>query len=279
MKLALRCHVLSLDRPLVMGVLNVTPDSFSDGGRFLAVPEAVRHAERMIADGADIIDVGGESTRPGAAEVSLREELERVIPVVAAIVATGDVPVSVDTSKPAVMTAAADAGAAMINDIRALREDGSLAAAAGTDLAVCLMHMQGTPATMQKSPHYDDLPADVIRFLESRIEACEAAGIGRERLVVDPGFGFGKNDVHNLALLARLPAFASLGLPLMVGWSRKRTLGNLTGRAPDGRMPAGIAAAVMAFERGAHIIRTHDVAETVDALKVAVAVREAGKER
>ena len=278
MRLALCNNILSLDRPLVMGVLNVTPDSFSDGGRYLAAGSAIAHAERMVAEGVDIIDVGGESTRPGAAIVTVDQELDRVIPVIEAIVARCDVPVSVDTSKPAVMNAAASAGAAMINDIRALGEDGAMATAAGLDLAICLMHMQGTPATMQANPHYGELPGEIIDFLAERVAACEAAGIDRDRLVVDPGFGFGKNDAHNLAILAGLAAFDRLGLPLLVGWSRKRTLGNLTGRGPDERAPAGIAAAVMAFERGANIIRTHDVAGTVDALKVAVAVREAGKQ-
>ena len=278
MTLKLGNHELSFDRPLVMGVLNVTPDSFSDGGRFADVELAVAQAGRMIEEGADIIDIGGESTRPGAGMVSADEELERVVPVIEIIVANHDVPVSVDTSKPAVMGAAVSAGAGMINDVFALREPGALEVAADLDAAVCLMHMQGTPADMQLDPQYRELPGDVIRFLAERVSACEQAAISRDRLVVDPGFGFGKNDHHNLAILKNLGEFGSLGLPLLVGLSRKRTLGNLTGRDADERIAAGVAAAVMAFERGAHIIRTHDVAPTVDALKVAAAVRQAGQD-
>jgi dihydropteroate synthase len=276
-KLRLGKRDLVLDRPYVMGVLNVTPDSFSDAGRFLAAEDALAQAGAMVEAGADIIDVGGESTRPGAPPAPLQVELDRVIPVVEAIAAGHDTIISVDTGKAGVMTAAVAAGAEMINDVYALREPGALDAAAGLEAAVCLMHMRGTPADMQESPHYDSLPQDVIRFLAERVDAAVSAGISRDRLVVDPGFGFGKNDRHNLRILARLGAFRELGLPLLVGLSRKRTLGKLTGRPVDARVSAGIAAAVMAIERGANIIRTHDVAETVDALRVVSAVMEAGK--
>lgn len=276
MILRLGNHELALDRPRVMGVLNVTPDSFSDGGLFLAASDAVTRAAAMVESGADIIDVGGESTRPGAPPVPVQEELDRVIPVVEAIVASHDVLISIDTGKPDVMAAAVGAGAAIINDVHALREPGALEAAARLDAAICLMHMQGSPADMQKNPRYNKLPEDIIAFLGDRIDACVAAGIARDRLIVDPGFGFGKNDHHNLRILARLDAFRALDLPILVGLSRKRTLGNLTGRPVDARAPAGIAAAVMAIERGAHIIRTHDVRETVDALGVVMAVMEAG---
>jgi dihydropteroate synthase len=268
---------LALDRPRIMGILNVTPDSFSDGGRFTSVDAAARHATGMIGAGADIIDVGGESTRPGAEDLGVAEEQSRVVPVIERILSEHDVPVSVDTSKPEVMAAAVEAGACMINDVRALREPGALDAAATLDAAVCLMHMQGTPADMQADPHYDALPADVIAFLAARVEACVAAGIDRSRIVIDPGFGFGKNDGHNLRILAHLDEFGALGLPLLAGLSRKRTLGNLTGKAVDDRVTAGIAAAVMAIERGANIIRTHDVSETTDAIRVFAAVSAARK--
>jgi dihydropteroate synthase len=269
---------LALDRPRVMGVLNVTPDSFSDGGRFPSAGDAVDHAATMVDAGADIIDVGGESTRPGAVAVGVDTELDRVIPVIEQIVARHDVPVSVDTSKPAVMAAAVSVGATMINDVRALREPGALEAASALECAICLMHMQGSPADMQDNPVYGTLPGDVIRFLGERIDACTRAGIDRERLVVDPGFGFGKNDRHNLRILARLDECRELGRPILVGLSRKRTLGNLTGKGADGRVAAGIAAAVMAIARGANIIRTHDVGETADAVRVAVAVEKAGRD-
>ena len=277
MILRLGNHELMLDRPRVMGVLNVTPDSFSDGGLFLAASDAATQAAAMVESGADIIDVGGESTRPGAPPVPVQEELDRVIPVVEAIAASHDVQISVDTSKSDVMDAAVSAGATMINDVRALREPGALEAAARLDVAICLVHMQGSPADMQKNPRYNELPEDIIAFLRGRVDACVTAGIARDRLSVDPGFGFGKNDHHNLLILARLDAFQALGLPILVGLSRKRTLGNLTGRPVGERAPAGIAAAVMAIERGAHIIRTHDVRETVDALRVVRAALEAGR--
>lgn len=228
----------------------------------------------MAEEGADIIDVGGESTRPGARELPVQEELDRVMPVIEAIVERIDVPASIDTSKPEVMRAAVGAGAALINDVYALRREGALEAAAGLEAAICLMHMQGEPGTMQDHPEYQDLPGDIIDFLAARVRACRDAGIATDRLVVDPGFGFGKNDRHNLRILAKLDEFGALKLPLLVGLSRKRTLGNLTGKAPDQRTAAGLAAAVIAVTNGAHIVRTHDVGPTVDALKFVDAVRQ-----
>jgi dihydropteroate synthase len=277
MQLRLGSQSIDLTRPVVMGVLNVTPDSFSDGGRFADPDAAIREAERMAAEGAAIIDVGGESTRPGAAEVSLQEEIGRVVPVIRAIAERFGVPVSVDTCKPEVMQAAVAAGATMVNDVYALRRDGAIAMAASLDAAVCLMHMQGEPRTMQVNPRYDDVAGEVAVFLSGRVDACVAAGIERARILVDPGFGFGKTDRHNIELLAGLEQIRALGLPLMVGLSRKRTLGNLTGQPVEGRLAAGIAAAVLAVERGAHIVRTHDVGATLDALKVAAAVMRPGE--
>jgi dihydropteroate synthase len=263
---------LDLTAPRVMGILNVTPDSFSDGGFFFAADQALRHAERMVAEGADLIDVGGESTRPGAAAVPVDEEIRRVVPVVEALVRHFPVPVSVDTSKPEVMRAAADAGAGLINDVRALRGEGALDAARATGLPVCLMHMQGEPATMQQAPVYDDVVADVAAFLRERLAVCREAGIPAQRLLVDPGFGFGKTFAHNLALLARLAEFGALGTPLLVGLSRKSMLGQLSGRPPEERTAASVAAAVLAVQRGAVIVRVHDVAATVDALRIVDAV-------
>jgi dihydropteroate synthase len=263
---------LDLRGPRVMGILNITPDSFSDGGDFFALDEAVRRAEAMVEQGAAIIDVGGESTRPGASEVSAGEEIRRVVPIIEVLASRLPVPVSVDTSKPEVMRAAAEAGAGLINDVRALRAAGAPATAAALGLPVCLMHMQGEPRTMQSDPRYDDVVAEVTTFLRARVEACEAAGIPRGRLLLDPGFGFGKTLTHNLRLLSEMGRLAGLGLPLLVGLSRKSMLGRLTGREVDARVPAGIAAAVLAVERGAVLVRTHDVAETVDALKVVAAV-------
>lgn len=270
---------LAFELPAVMGVLNVTPDSFSDGGRFTGRDAALRQAEAMARDGAAIIDVGGESTRPGAADVTEQEELDRVIPVVEALVSAVDVPVSIDTSKAAVMRAAARAGAAMINDIRALRGDGALAAAVELQQPVCLMHMQGQPRTMQQAPGYGDVVADVGNFLAERLRACVAAGLAENLLIVDPGFGFGKTPGHNVELLANLRQLRSLGRPILVGLSRKSTLGALTGRDVDERMPASIAAAVIAVIQGAHIVRAHDVGETVDALRVAAAVIDKDRDR
>ncbi|HFA59062.1 MAG TPA: dihydropteroate synthase [Rhodospirillales bacterium] len=265
---------LDLRRPRVMGILNVTPDSFSDGGRFLRREDAVRQALAMEAAGAALVDVGGESTRPGAPEVGLDEELARVIPVIEALQEVLEVPISVDTSKPEVMREAVAAGAGMINDVNALRAEGAIEAAAELGVPVCLMHMQGTPRTMQRSPAYDDVVAEVKAFFEARMAACEAAGIPRERLLLDPGFGFGKTLEHNLALLRHLDAFTALDRPLLVGISRKSMLGAITGRETDERLAAGLAAAVLAVERGARLVRVHDVAATVDALKVTMAVME-----
>ncbi|TAM11457.1 MAG: dihydropteroate synthase [Nevskiaceae bacterium] len=255
-----------------MGILNCTPDSFSDGGRFAARDAAVAHAEQMLAEGAGIIDVGGESTRPGAQDVSVAEEIRRVVPVIEAIVKRFGCIVSVDTVKPEVMHAACRVGAEMINDIAALRVPGALEAAAQTGAGVCIMHMQGEPRTMQDAPHYVDVVEEVQTFLSERVAACVAAGIGRDRLCVDPGFGFGKRLVHNLRLLSALPVLGDLGVPVLVGVSRKSMLGELTGEPVGQRLAAGLAAAVMAVERGALIVRTHDVRATCDALRVVMEV-------
>ena len=270
---------LRFDVPAVMGILNVTPDSFSDGGRFVGRDAAVRQAEVMAADGAQIIDIGGESTRPGAADVPEQEELDRVIPVIEAVVATVDTAVSIDTSKPAVMHAAAAAGASMINDIRALREDGALQAAVALQLPVCLMHMLGEPRTMQQRPEYGDVVADVRDFLRQRVRACVAAGLPEDSIIVDPGFGFGKTPRHNVELLSNLRQLRSIGRPILAGLSRKSTLGELTGRDVEDRMPASIAAAVIAVIEGAAFVRAHDVRETVDALRVVAAVMERDGDR
>jgi dihydropteroate synthase len=258
---------LGLERPRVMGILNVTPDSFSDGGRYSDRDQALKHALRMVADGADIVDVGGESTRPGALPVSEADELERVIPLVEALVRSG-VRVSVDTSKAAVMSAAIGAGADMINDVRGLREPGAIDAVAAGRTAVCLMHMRGEPRTMQDEPHYDNVVEEVRAFLLERAQACEAAGVARDRIVLDPGFGFGKTAEHNLALLRGLRALTATGYPLLVGLSRKSTLWRITGRDAGDCVGASVAAALAAVARGASIVRVHDVRETVDALKV-----------
>lgn len=273
----LRLGQLKLHTPAVMGVLNVTPDSFSDGGRFAGRDAAVRHAEVMANAGAAVIDIGGESTRPGADAVTEQQELDRVIPVVEAVRSCVDLPVSIDTSKPGVMRAAAAAGAALINDVRALREPGALDAVAASGVPVCLMHMRGQPRTMQASPHYEDVTAEVQRFLRERLATCAGAGIGRERLLIDPGFGFGKTVRHNVELLANLRQLAAIGPPLLVGLSRKSSLGVLTGREVDERLPASLAAAVVAVVHGASIVRAHDVAETVDAIKIVAAVLETQK--
>ncbi len=257
-----------------MGILNVTPDSFSDGGRFARRDSALAKAEQMSRDGAAIIDVGGESTRPGAQAVGAAEEIDRVLPVIEALCHVTDVPVSIDTSKAEVMREAVAAGAAMINDVRALREEGALEAAAGLGRPVCLMHMQGAPRTMQRDPAYLDVVAEVIEFLEDRRDACVAAGIDAADIVLDPGFGFGKSAAHNVELLANLRQLSALGQPLLAGMSRKSTLGVLTGREVDERLPASIAAAVIAALNGADIVRVHDVAETVDAMRIVAAVRE-----
>lgn len=270
-------HTLDLSRPAVMGVLNVTPDSFSDGGEFLDADRAVAHARKMAEAGAALIDVGGESTRPGAEPVPRDEELRRVLPVLEALTGRVDVPLSIDTSKPAVMERAVAAGAGFINDVQALQEAGALEAAASLDVPVCLMHMQGEPRTMQKHPRYDDVVGDIHRFFERRIEACLAAGVREDNIVLDPGFGFGKTLDHNLELLRRLNEFLDLGRPLLIGISRKSMLGRLLDDAPpQERVPASLAAAVIACWQGAGIVRAHDVLETVQALRVTAAVRSPG---
>jgi len=264
---------LALERPLVMGVVNITPDSFSDGGMFADTARAIAHAQRLIGEGADILDLGGESTRPGAAPVSLEVERQRVLPVLEAV-ASGGVPVAVDTRKPELMREAIAAGAAMINDVTALSGPGALAAVARTPVAVCLMHMQGDPANMQANPDYRDVVREVRDFLAQRVAVAEAAGIARNRIVVDPGFGFGKTVEHNLALLRSLREFNSLGGALLAGLSRKAMLGRLTGREPLERVHASVAAALLAIQNGAHIVRVHDVAATRDALAVWNAVQQ-----
>lgn len=268
MKLTAQGSTLDLSHPHVMGILNVTPDSFSDGGQHNSLVEALKHANAMINAGATIIDVGGESTRPGAAEVSTEEELERVIPVVEAIAQRFEVWVSVDTSKAEVIRESARVGAHIINDIRSLQEPGALAAAAETGLPVCLMHMQGEPKTMQQAPQYDDVFADVNRFFVQHIARCEAGGISKEKLLLDPGFGFGKNLTHNYQLLARLSEFHHYGMPLLVGMSRKSMVGQLLNVGPDQRLSGSLACAVIAAMQGAQILRVHDVKETVEAMRV-----------
>jgi len=263
---------LSLERPLVMGVVNVTPDSFSDGGLFADTARAVAHARQLVEEGADILDIGGESTRPGAAPVSLEEERRRVLPVLEAL-AGGKIPVSVDTRKPGLMREAIAAGAAMVNDVTALSGAGALEAVAKTPVAVCLMHMQGEPGTMQSNPDYRDVVREVRDYLDGRVSAAVAAGIARERIVVDPGFGFGKTLEHNLALLSSLRELRLPGVALLVGLSRKAMLGKLTGREPKDRVHASVAAALAAVQNGAHIVRVHDVAATRDALTVWQAVK------
>ena len=279
MEIRLGERILTLRRSRVMGILNVTPDSFADGGRFLSADAALEQAASMSEQGADIIDVGGESTRPGAQPLPVQQELDRILPVIESITAQFDVAVSVDTSKPEVMQAAVAAGAVLINDVFALQREGAMGVAAGLDAAICLMHMLGDPRTMQVRPEYRELPGDIIDFLGERVGACREAGIDADRLIVDPGFGFGKNDRHNLKILANLEQFRDLKLPILVGLSRKRTLGILTGKDADQRLAAGVAAAVIAVSKGANIVRTHDVGPTVDALRVfdAVAGQVTGK--
>ena len=264
---------LDLSRPLVMGVVNVTPDSFSDGGKFLDTTVAVAHACRLAEEGADILDIGGESSRPGAAPVSPGEELDRIIPVLEGLKGI-DKPVSVDTRRAEVMRAALSAGASMINDIEALAAPGALETVAKTQCAVCLMHMKGEPATMQKEPHYDDVVAEVGSFLKQRAQKAIQAGIARERIVLDPGYGFGKTAAHNFELLRGQPEIGKLGFPVLAGWSRKSTLGKLTGRAADERLAASLAAALLALQGGATILRVHDVTETRDVIAVWQAYRE-----
>lgn len=267
---------INLDDAVVMGIVNVTPDSFSDGGKFLGRDAAVAHARQLAAEGAAILDIGGESTRPGAADVSVEEELDRVIPVVEALRDDG-VPVSVDTQKPAVMREAIRAGAAMINDVNALREPGAIDEVASADVAVCLMHMQGTPRTMQAAPSYENVTLEVGTFLGERALAAIKAGVKATRIVVDPGFGFGKSIDHNLTLLAELSSLGRLGYPVLAGLSRKSTIGAITGREANGRLAGSIAAHLIAVQNGARILRVHDVAETVDALKVLRATMRVAK--
>ena len=269
MTATLQCGRFTFDltRPLVMGILNVTRDSFSDGGRFFDREQALAHARRMRDDGADLIDIGGESSRPGAVSVAEENELARVVPLVEALAAEG-VAVAVDTRKPAVMRAAIAAGAALINDIGALTAPGAIEVCANSEVGVCLMHMQGEPRTMQAAPKYGDVVTEVRDFLVARARACEAAGIARRRIVIDPGFGFGKTLAHNLALLRSIGMLAATGYPVLAGLSRKASLGEITGRKVDERLATSLAAAMAAVARGAAIVRVHDVRETVDALKM-----------
>lgn len=268
-------RVLDLTRPHVMGILNVTPDSFSDGGRHASLDAALRQASAMVAAGATLVDVGGESTRPGARSVSSTEELERVAPVVEAIAREFDVIISVDTSTPAVMRESARLGAGLINDVRALGRDGALDAAASTGLPVCLMHMRGEPADMQSDPRYHDVTAEVIEFLRLRMEACAGAGIPAERVILDPGFGFAKNLSHNLSLFKHMEALHGLNRPLLVGVSRKSMIGQVLGRDVSQRLYGSLGLAALAITKGARILRVHDVAETVDIVRMMAAVHAA----
>ncbi len=267
-----RKAIISTGKTRIMGVLNVTPDSFSDGGRFMDTATAVAHARTMVAEGAHIIDVGGESTRPGASPVSAEQEIDRVVPVVEALARELDVCISVDTSKPQVITAAVRAGASLVNDVRALQEPGALEAAAETDAWICLMHMQGQPRTMQANPRYNAVLTDVRDFLLDRVRVCVGAGIERERLILDPGFGFGKTLENNLDLLANLGVLQATGHPVLVGVSRKSMIGTITGRDAGERVHGSVAAAVIAAMQGAAIVRVHDVAATADGLKICEAV-------
>jgi dihydropteroate synthase len=264
---------LDLTKPRVMGILNVTPDSFSDGGHYSQIDAAVQHALTLIDEGVDILDVGGESTRPNAIPVTLAQELDRVIPVIEALTAHQiNIPISIDTYKPAVMRAAIAAGASIVNDVRALQEEGAIAAVANTEVGVCLMHMQGTPQTMQDNPHYVDVVEEVGAFLSVRVAHCQQAGIASNRLLIDPGFGFGKTRAHNITLIQQLDGLTQLGLPILVGLSRKSVLGQVTGNDVDARLHASVAAAVVSVMKGAHVVRVHDVKATVEALKVVAAI-------
>lgn len=266
-------YTLTLNRPHVMGIVNVTPDSFSDGGKFSSTDLAVEHALKLIAEGADILDIGGESTRPGAAVVSLDEELKRVIPVIETLSKTCNVPISIDTYKPEVMRQAIAAGADIVNDVRALQEQNALEIVAQSNVGVCLMHMQGTPQTMQLEPYYVDVVSEVKQFLVDRMNAALAHGIVKNRILLDPGFGFGKTRAHNIALIQHLDELNAIGLPLLVGLSRKSVLGSITGGDEGQRLYASIAASVISAMKGAKIIRVHDVKATVDALKVVTAIQ------
>ncbi len=259
---------LDLTRPQVMGILNVTPDSFSDGGQFIAPDAALKQAQKMVADGAAIIDVGGESTRPGATVVAVDEEIARVVPVIEAIQAEIAIPISIDTSKPEVMRAAVNAGAGLINDVQALRVEGALQAAAELAVPVCLMHAQGTPDTMQKNPHYDAVVTEVAQFLYERVSICEQAGISRDKIIIDPGFGFGKRSSHNLRLMKHLSDLVEQGLPVLIGVSRKSMIGKLLNISMDQRLAASLALSALAVWQGAKIIRSHDVRETVQAIMI-----------
>ena len=272
----LHCGTFQFDlsRPLVMGIVNVTPDSFSDGGLHLQRDAALAYARQLIDEGADILDIGGESTRPGAQPVNAQEEMDRVLPIIEAL-RGAPVPVSIDTCKPEVMQAAIAAGAQMVNDINALQDSAAMRVIAASQAAVCLMHKQGKPQTMQEQPHYQNVVAEVSAFLRERIAATQAVGISRTRIVIDPGFGFGKTLAHNLALLRELKKLTELGVPILAGLSRKSMLGALTGQEVGQRLPASLAAALSAVERGANIVRVHDVRATVDALKVWNAVNGA----
>ena len=265
-------NLLNFSSPLIMGIVNITPDSFSDGGRFLQRDRAIKHARQLINEGADMIDLGGESTRPGAVEVGLQEECDRVLPVLEALAADG-VPISVDTQKTALMTEAIKLGAVMINDVNALQADGAIAACAAGNVYVCLMHKQGAPSTMQQAPQYQQVVSDVRDFLLARADACLTAGITKERIVIDPGFGFGKTAQHNFQLLNELRSLTATGYPVLAGFSRKSSLGTVTGRDAENRLAASLAAALIAMQNGANIIRVHDVKETVDVRKVWQAVR------
>jgi len=264
----------SLNKVQVMGILNVTPDSFSDGGQFTCFDNALKQVEQMIDNGVDIIDIGGESTRPGAAEVNVDDEIDRVIPLLKAIKSRFDINVSIDTSKAEVMAEAITYGADMINDVRALQNQGCLEVVAQSDIAVCLMHMQGMPRTMQENPQYNNIIDDVLEFFRLRIDCCEQSGINRERLVLDPGFGFGKTLAHNYEVLAKLTQFKSLGLPVLAGISRKSMIGNLLNRKVKERLAGSLAAAIVAIQQGANIIRVHDVKESVDAINILKAVAQ-----
>lgn len=278
LNMLLRCGTQTLDltRPAIMGVLNVTPDSFSDGGQFIDAAAAVAHGVRMAGEGAAIIDVGGESTRPGADPVTVEEEIRRVVPVVQQLRAQTGAVISVDTSKPEVMRAAAEAGAGLLNDVRAFSAAGALETAAATRCALCVMHMQGDPRTMQLAPHYHDVVRDVAAFLEARVQACRAAGVAADRIVIDPGFGFGKTLEHNLELLRQLRKLGS-EWPIMVGLSRKSLVGRITGRAAGERVHGSVALAMLAVINGARIVRVHDVGPTMDALKTVMAVQGLGE--